>query len=92
MSQLFAQLCAILGTQPTGGGALAPLPGVTDVARTGLPFLLNYVSPGLGIVATLSLLETFGNVKVLSSPKMSVLNNGKDLYYISKPQKNCINH
>ncbi|NJD35662.1 MAG: pilus (MSHA type) biogenesis protein MshL [Betaproteobacteria bacterium] len=61
--------------QRTGGGALAPLPGVTDVAKTGLPFLLNYVSPGLGIVATLSLLETFGNVKVLSSPKMSVLNN-----------------
>ena len=46
-----------------------------DVTRGALPFLLNYVSPGLGIVATLSLLETFGNVKVLSSPKMSVLNN-----------------
>ena len=61
--------------QRTGGGAAAlPLPG-TDVARGTLPFLLNYVSPGLGIVATLSLLETFGNVKVLSSPKMSVLNN-----------------
>ena len=61
--------------QRTGGGAAAlPLPG-TDVARGTLPFLLNYVTPGLGIVATLSLLETFGNVKVLSSPKMSVLNN-----------------
>jgi general secretion pathway protein D len=60
--------------QRTGGGALT-LPAVTDVTKAGLPFLLNYVSPGLGIVATLSLLETFGNVKVLSSPKMSVLNN-----------------
>jgi general secretion pathway protein D len=61
--------------QRTGGGAATlPAPG-TDVVRGALPFLLNYVSPGLGIVATLSLLETFGNVKVLSSPKMSVLNN-----------------
>ncbi|MBI5110180.1 MAG: pilus (MSHA type) biogenesis protein MshL [Rhodocyclales bacterium] len=38
-------------------------------------FLLNYVAPGLGLVSTLSLLETFGKVKVLSSPKLSVLNN-----------------
>lgn len=61
--------------QRTGGGvANLPAPG-SDVVRGALPFLLNYVSPGLGIVATLSLLETFGNVKVLSSPKMSVLNN-----------------
>jgi general secretion pathway protein D len=61
--------------QRTGGGVLEPVIGAADVARGTLPFLLNYVSPGLGIVATLSLLETFGNVKVLSSPKMSVLNN-----------------
>ncbi len=38
-------------------------------------FLLNYVAPGLGLSSTLSLLETFGKVKVLSSPKISVLNN-----------------
>lgn len=38
-------------------------------------FLLNYVAPGLGISATINLLENFGNVKVLSSPKLSVLNN-----------------
>jgi general secretion pathway protein D len=61
--------------QRTGGGVLTPPTGTADLARGTLPFLLNYVSPGLGIVATLSLLETFGNVKVLSSPKMSVLNN-----------------
>jgi type II secretory pathway component GspD/PulD (secretin) len=40
-----------------------------------LPFCLNYVAPGLGLSSTLSLLETFGKVKVLSSPKLSVLNN-----------------
>lgn len=61
--------------QRTGGGILTPPLDTTDVTRGTLPFLLNYVSPGLGIVGTLSLLETFGNVKVLSSPKMSVLNN-----------------
>ncbi|MDP2823225.1 MAG: pilus (MSHA type) biogenesis protein MshL [Sulfuritalea sp.] len=38
-------------------------------------FLLNYVAPGLGLSSTLNLLETFGKVKVLSSPKISVLNN-----------------
>ncbi|MCX7156463.1 MAG: pilus (MSHA type) biogenesis protein MshL [Rhodocyclales bacterium] len=38
-------------------------------------FLLNYIAPGLGLSSTLSLLETFGKVKVLSSPKISVLNN-----------------
>ncbi len=64
--------------QRTAGGVLAPpATGADPITGLGkaLPFLLNYVSPGLGIVATLSLLETFGNVKVLSSPKMSVLNN-----------------
>lgn len=44
-------------------------------ASPGTSFLLNYIAPGLGISATLNLLETFGNVKVLSSPKISVLNN-----------------
>lgn len=57
---------------PTGltGGAV-PDP----FAASGTSFLLNYVAPGLGISSTLTLLETFGNVKVLSSPKISVLNN-----------------
>ncbi len=45
------------------------------VATAGNAFLLNYIAPGLGIASTLKLLETFGNVKVLSSPKISVLNN-----------------
>jgi len=41
-------------------------------------FILNYVNPTsrLGSLnASVSLLETFGDVKVLSSPKLSVLNN-----------------
>ncbi|MDO8314352.1 MAG: pilus (MSHA type) biogenesis protein MshL [Rugosibacter sp.] len=54
---------------PTG------LPVPDPLATASTSFLLNYVAPGLGISATLQLLETFGNVKVLSSPKISVLNN-----------------
>lgn len=46
-------------------------PGVTPGV-----FLLNYVNPTSGnINATIQLLESFGKVKVLSSPKISVLNN-----------------
>lgn len=66
----------------TAGFSLAQSPtGLTDgtvpdpFAAPGASFLLNYVAPGLGISSTLTLLETFGNVKVLSSPKISVLNN-----------------
>ncbi len=54
---------------PTG----VPVPD--PFATAGKNFLLNYVAPGLGIAATINLLETFGNVKVISSPKISVLNN-----------------
>ncbi len=45
----------------------------TDVLR--LPFLLNYVSSGATFDGTIKLLQEYGNVKVLSSPKLSVLNN-----------------
>jgi general secretion pathway protein D len=48
---------------------------VSGSAPGAFAFLLNYVAPGLGLSSTLSLLETFGKVKVLSSPKISVLNN-----------------
>jgi general secretion pathway protein D len=47
-------------------------------ANTGSMFKLGYINPTsqLGnISASISLLESFGNVKVLSSPKLSVLNN-----------------
>ena len=65
---------------PVAGFSLAQqsgqnLPNVGAAAGNAFSFLLNYISPGLGITSTLSLLESFGNVKVLSSPKISVLNN-----------------
>lgn len=64
-----------LGQQPTGTvGGIVPDP-LTGSMGVGAGFLLNYVAPGLGISATISLLESFGNVRVLSSPKISVLNN-----------------
>ncbi|GAB2838723.1 hypothetical protein GCM10027277_02030 [Pseudoduganella ginsengisoli] len=55
-----------LGTEPLPSGVLPNTsPGM---------FLLNYVNPG-NLTATIQLLESFGKVKVLSSPKISVLNN-----------------
>ncbi|MBS0308044.1 MAG: pilus (MSHA type) biogenesis protein MshL [Proteobacteria bacterium] len=51
--------------------------GVNTGTSAGL-FTLNYINPGtrLGNLAlTLQLLESFGKVKVLSSPKINVLNN-----------------
>ncbi len=56
----------------TTSGSFATVSGSTPGA---FAFLLNYVAPGLGLSSTLSLLETFGKVRVLSSPKISVLNN-----------------
>jgi general secretion pathway protein D len=51
--------------------ATAPA-GITAAANT---FVLGFVQPGLNLVGTLKLLESFGDVRVLSSPKLSVLNN-----------------
>ncbi|MFN2645016.1 MAG: type II secretion system protein GspD [Burkholderiales bacterium] len=39
------------------------------------PFTLGFLSLGNGLTVTLKLLEQFGDVRVLSSPKLSVLNN-----------------
>jgi len=39
------------------------------------PFFIGYVSSGGSFSVTLKLLEQFGDVRVLSSPKLSVLNN-----------------
>ncbi len=64
-----------MAQKPTGTvNGVVPDP-LTGSATAGAAFLLNYVAPGLGISATISLLETFGNVRVLSSPKIGVLNN-----------------
>lgn len=57
---------------------------VTQSGTTGLPatntgsmFILNYANPtAIGnLSAQISLLESFGTVKVLSSPRLSVMNN-----------------
>ena len=69
------------GQNPTGlvlGGVPDPFAtasGTFTAPPGAFAFLLNYVAPGLGLSATLNLLENFGKVKVLSSPKISVLNN-----------------
>ena len=47
-------------------------------AKTGQMLLLNYVNPtsAMGnLSASVNLLDSFGDVKVLSSPKLSVMNN-----------------
>lgn len=59
-----------IGTNPLPSGVL---PGVSPGV-----FVMNYLKPltSLGnLSATVQLLESFGKVKVLSSPKISVLNN-----------------
>ncbi|MDO8932099.1 MAG: pilus (MSHA type) biogenesis protein MshL, partial [Rhodocyclaceae bacterium] len=63
---------SITQNSSTVAGAAAAVPG-TGLA--GAALVLNYKSLGYGITSALSLLETFGTVKVLSSPKISVLNN-----------------
>jgi MSHA biogenesis protein MshL len=60
---------------PVGGVALPS--GVNPGAGPGA-FLLKYANPSSrfgNLAATIQLLESFGKVKVLSSPKISVLNN-----------------
>ncbi len=60
----------------TSGSFATPTTAPAFGASAGqFAFLLNFVAPGLGLSSTLTLLETFGKVKVLSSPKISVLNN-----------------
>lgn len=77
-----------LRTDPTKGLNLTQgqvsttaLPSGVSTGTTAGVFVLNYLNPssrigGLGnLSATIQLLESFGKVKVLSSPKISVLNN-----------------
>ncbi len=53
------------------------LPGLTTTPNTITPFKLGYTdnSKPLNLDLALQLLENFGTVKVLSSPRLSVLNN-----------------
>jgi general secretion pathway protein D len=59
-------------------GSTNTLPSQVNPGTSPGVFVLNYTNPTsrLGdIAATIQLLESFGKVKVLSSPKISVLNN-----------------
>jgi len=65
---------ALLGAQ---GFALSQA-GAVGIAGTAGALTINYFDPTSNygnILASISLLEKYGNVKVLSSPKMSVMNN-----------------
>jgi len=54
--------------------AIAPTTSVTPGFNP-VPFFINYASGGRNFAATLRLLEEFGDVRVLSSPRLSVMNN-----------------
>ncbi len=80
-------LTTVSGNQISSGNVTAtpPItPGITGTAPGNLPsgpslgfpnLLTLAVSRGTNIAGVLQLLESFGNVRVLSSPKLSVLNN-----------------
>jgi general secretion pathway protein D len=58
------------------GFGFAQASGATPAGVNTNAFTLFFGSgPGLGIAGSLKLLESFGDVRVLSSPKLSVLNN-----------------
>ena len=60
----------------TSGIGFAQASGATPAGINTNAFTLSFASgPGLGIAGTLKLLESFGDVRVLSSPKLTVLNN-----------------
>jgi len=50
--------------------------GTTTASPIGSIFVLGYAAPNFSnLLATVRLLESFGNVRVLSSPRLTVLNN-----------------
>jgi general secretion pathway protein D len=58
------------------GFGFAQVSGGTPAGVNTNAFTISFATgPGLGIAGTLKLLESFGDVRVLSSPKLSVLNN-----------------
>lgn len=48
------------------------------------PFVIGYASAGNNFTSTLRLLEQFGDVRVLSSPKLSVLNNQSAILRVTR--------
>jgi general secretion pathway protein D len=60
----------------TAGFGFAQVSGGTPAGVATNAFTLGFsTGPGFGIAGTLKLLESFGDVRVLSSPKLSVMNN-----------------
>jgi MSHA type pilus biogenesis protein MshL len=58
------------------GFGFSQVSGGTPAGISTSAFTISFATgPGLGIAGTLKLLESFGDVRVLSSPKISVLNN-----------------
>ena len=49
--------------------------GATPAGINSNAFIIGYASAGVNFLAAIKLLESFGDVRVLSSPKISVLNN-----------------
>ena len=75
---------SITGIGVAATGFTAAIPGLTGAAAANSLLGLTYqnagdaktpMTPGRKISATLNLLQQFGDVKVLSSPKLMVLNN-----------------
>jgi general secretion pathway protein D len=64
-------------TRADGSGFALKSTTATNTVNQSTPFLLSYLNKKnpLDINIALSLLEQFGSVKVLSSPRLSVLNN-----------------
>jgi general secretion pathway protein D len=54
-----------------------PIPPTTSLTPgfSLTPFTINYTDPARNFTGTLSLLEQFGDVRVLSSPRLTVMNN-----------------
>ena len=58
-----------------GGFSLATPTLGTNTSKVASPYLLKYFNPASALTINLSMLQAFGTVKVLSSPKLTVLNN-----------------
>jgi general secretion pathway protein D len=55
--------------------SVSPTTSTTSVNPSMTPFVLNITNQRNPLAATLSLLQSFGTTRVLSSPRLSVLNN-----------------
>src|SRR4029077_17737076 len=66
----------VVSTTPSFPPGVGPPPtGVGLPSSPGFPNLFTFAAGNASISGVLQLLESFGNVRVLSSPKLSVLNN-----------------